>query len=57
MLNGNKPNKPGDAANLVWSQFIRYCAEMNHGEIERLKIQDGLPVMAELAVRKIRFGP
>jgi hypothetical protein len=38
-------------------QFIRYCAELGHGEIEKLKIQDGLPVLAEVAVKKIKFTP
>jgi len=48
-----------DGANLhsVWLQFIRYCTELGHGEIEKLKIQDGLPVIAETAIKKIRFAP
>ncbi len=39
----------------VWRTFIRYCAELKHGEIERLKIQDGLPVLAETVKKKIKF--
>jgi hypothetical protein len=38
-----------------WQAFIRYCRELQHGEIERLKIQDGLPVLAEVIREKIKF--
>ena len=48
-----------NAANLhlAWLQFIRYCSELEHGEIEKLKIQNGLPMIAELAVKKVKFAP
>jgi hypothetical protein len=39
-----------------WRAFIRYCAELEHGEIERLKIQDGLPVLAEVTRKKVKFA-
>lgn len=69
MLNGpgteNKPNGHGrtpaaSAAELTvvhpaWQQFIRFCAELQHGDIERLRIQDGLPVLVELAIRKVKL--
>ncbi len=42
---------------MLWALFVRYCAELGHGEIEKLKIQDGVPVMAELTTKKVRFGP
>jgi hypothetical protein len=49
---------PGDrSTHPAWSAFIRYCAELEHGEIEILKIQDGLPVLAEVARKKIKFAP
>ena len=35
--------------------FVRYCAELRYGEIERLTIQDGLPVLAELTTKKVKF--
>ena len=38
-----------------WRTFIRYCAELRHGEIERLCIQDGLPVLAESTTKKVKF--
>jgi hypothetical protein len=41
----------------AWRAFIRYCAELQHGEIELLKIQDGLPVLAEVVKKKIKFAP
>jgi len=39
-----------------WLAFIHYCAELQHGEIERLKIQDGLPVLAEVTRKKVKFA-
>lgn len=39
----------------AWRALVRYCAELRHGEIELLKIQDGLPVLAEVTRKKIRF--
>ncbi len=40
-----------------WLRLIRYCAEMGHGEIEKLKIQDGLPMAAEVTTKKVKFSP
>ncbi|HEY3139470.1 MAG TPA: hypothetical protein VGL29_25845 [Blastocatellia bacterium] len=39
----------------AWRALVRYCAELQHGEIERLKIQDGLPILAEVTKKKIKF--
>jgi len=39
----------------AWLAFIRHCRDLRHGEIERLVIQDGLPVLAELTRKKVRF--
>jgi hypothetical protein len=39
----------------AWREFIRFCAELKHGEIERLSIQDGLPVLAEITKKKVKF--
>jgi hypothetical protein len=41
----------------IWRAFIRYCAELQHGEIELLKIQDGLPMLAEAVKKKVKFAP
>ncbi len=39
----------------AWRSFVQFCERMGHGEIELLKIQDGLPVMAELTTKKVKF--
>ena len=39
----------------AWREFIRYCRDLGHGHIERLSIQDGIPVMAEVTVKKVKF--
>lgn len=39
----------------AWREFIRFCSELGHGEIERLSIQDGVPVLAETIKRKVKF--
>ena len=41
----------------AWRALIRYCRELRHGEIEVLKIQDGLPVLAEVTKKKVKFAP
>jgi len=38
-----------------WSRFIRFCQELGHGEIEKLKIQDGVPVIADVVRDKVKF--
>ena len=40
----------------AWYEFIRYCRELRFGEIERLSIQNGLPVLAQVTRKKIKFG-
>lgn len=39
----------------VWYSFIKYCETLKYGDIEKLKIQDGLPMIAEEVKRKIKF--
>jgi hypothetical protein len=51
---GGAGAEPG-AIHPAWAELIRFCRELKHGEIENLKIQDGLPQMAELVRRKVRF--
>lgn len=38
-----------------WARLIRFCQELGHGEIERLKIQDGVPVIADVVREKVKF--
>lgn len=46
-------NQP--ALHPAWLAFIRHCQELGYGEISLLKVQDGLPVMAEETVKKVKF--
>ncbi len=41
--------------NPAWQAFVHFCGQLGHGEIERLKIQDGLPVLAEVTTKKVKF--
>jgi hypothetical protein len=47
--------EPEHSLPAAWREFIRYCRELGHGEIQRLSIQDGVPVLAEVTTRKIKF--
>ena len=38
-----------------WVTFINFCATLGHGEIASVKIQDGVPVCAEIVKEKVRF--
>jgi hypothetical protein len=52
--------RPGDKPlPHAWREFIRFCSALQYGEIERLSIQDGLPVLAEMTKKKVKFtgGP
>jgi len=51
---GNSAPRPV-ALDPAWLAFVRYCKELRYGEIERLSIQDGLPVLAEVTKKKVRF--
>jgi hypothetical protein len=51
-----EPAASGQPLPAAWRAFIHYCEHLGHGEIQVLKIQDGLPVMAELAIKKVKFG-
>ena len=39
----------------AWVALIRHCQAMGHGEIERIKIQDGVPVLIEKSVERIKL--
>jgi hypothetical protein len=55
------PRRTADSGSIcvhpAWLRLMRYCAELGHGEIEKLKIQDGLPMAAEVTTRKVKFSP
>ena len=38
-----------------WARLIQFCEELGHGEIEKLKIQDGVPVIADVVREKVKF--
>jgi len=50
-------SRPGETVTLhpAWQALIRFCRDLGHGEIERIKIQDGLPVSADVVTRRIRW--
>ncbi len=39
----------------AWYSFIKYCEALRFGEIDKIKIQDGLPMIAEEVKKKIKF--
>ena len=39
-----------------WGDFIRYCEKIGYGEIQNLRIQDGIPQIAEVVKKKINFS-
>lgn len=44
-----------NALHPAWRAFIQLCKELGYGEIERVRIQDGLPVVAEVTRKKVKF--
>ena len=56
LTRGASQDRPGAGIHPAWLRLIRYCADLGHGEIEKLKIQDGLPMVAEVTTRKIKFS-
>ncbi len=38
-----------------WARLIQFCQELGYGEIEKLKIQDGVPVIADVVREKVKF--
>ena len=66
MLSHSNPNailerretehRVGSPVHPAWLRLMRYCEELGHGEIEKLKIQDGVPMIAEVTTRKIKFS-
>ena len=52
----NSENKRSIQVHPIWHSFIKYCEAIKNGEIEKLKIQDGLPMLAEEVKKKIKFA-
>jgi hypothetical protein len=57
MTESGRSASPREIAELhpAWVRFIQYCRELVHGEIEGLKVQDGLPMIAEVTKKKVKF--
>ena len=47
--------KHGAALHPSWCALIELCERLDYGEIDKLKIQDGLPVLAEMTTQKIKL--
>jgi PII-like signaling protein len=40
----------------AWTAFIRLCQQIEFGELERVKLQDGLPVSVEVVKKRIKVA-
>ena len=49
--------QPEASLHPTWRAFMGFCGELRYGEIDCLKIQDGLPILAEVTRKKIKFAP
>jgi hypothetical protein len=59
----NREKRVGDSRKYVsvkvhknWCDFIHYCEKLRYGEIQSLRIQDGIPQIAEVVKKKINFS-
>lgn len=50
-------NAAGSPLHPAWRELMRLCESMGYGEIERIKIHDGLPVLAEVTRQKVKLMP
>ena len=48
--------RPAQILHPSWVALIRHCKEIGFGEIERLKIQDGVPVMMERSIQRVKLS-
>lgn len=51
-----EPRKENIQLPIGWIRFIRYCEKIDFGELQRVQIQNGVPVSAEKATEKIKFN-
>lgn len=54
-LKNEHDRKVGQPLSEQWARLIKFCQELGHGEIEKLKIQDGMPVIADVVREKVKF--
>lgn len=58
MIYDRKNEGNGKVVQLIsqeWVRLIQFCQKLGHGEIENLKIQDGVPVIADVVREKVKF--
>lgn len=51
----SKSRNRAEVLHPAWCALIELCERLGYGEIEKLKIQDGLPVSAEMTTQKIKL--
>ena len=51
----NHDGKVVEGISEEWARLIRFCQQLGYGEIEKLKIQDGVPVIADVVREKVKF--
>ncbi len=55
LTESNEEARAGGSLHPAWIEFMRFCRQLQHGEIDQLKIQDGLPVLAQTVRQKVKF--
>jgi hypothetical protein len=50
------PPSPELSRALAWERFIKFCEGLRFGRIEKLEIQNGLPIIAEKVTEKYKFS-
>jgi hypothetical protein len=48
--------RPPASLHPFWEALIRYCADMQFGELEKVRIQNGLPTAVEVIRTKVRLA-
>lgn len=51
-----KRNDESGNLHTAWTNFIAHCQDLNHGELAKVQIQNGVPVSAEYVKKKIKFA-
>ena len=51
----SKSRNRAEVLHPAWCALIELCERLGYGEIEKLKIQDGLPVLVEMTTQKIKL--
>ena len=50
-----KRNDESGKLHAAWIKFINHCQDLNHGELAKVQVQNGIPVSAEYVKKKIKF--